>query len=192
MLTRKRGKRSATALVSFWLPALLVVAPLAFAAGDRDVGDADSFSGSCHFAGTLSFVPPLKTEFQVVHTVASAQGPCDGTFTDQKGRTRALNGEPVRYAVDATGQISCGPGGQNTGTGYMQFGREKLYFAFSEVREAGSATLTLTGLNGGSATGQGTVSPDEDPVDLAAKCAGAGLAQVRVTIDIVAPSSISG
>lgn len=170
--------------------ALLTVTPLAIASTDR--ADDDTFSGSCHFSGTLTFDPPLKNDFQFVRTVARANGPCEGTFTNQRGITRTLGGELVRYYVKASGQISCGPGGQNTGTGFMRFGRQRLFFDFSEVRELGSATLTLEGFHSGSAAGQGSVSAEEDPVVLASKCMNEGLRQVRVKIEITTTPSISG
>jgi hypothetical protein len=111
------------------LSAFMAVTPLASARSDNR--DADVFSGSCHFSGTLTFHPPLTNDFQFVRNFASADGPCDGTFTNQRGRSRTLRGEVVRWYVAASGQISCGgpaPGEENTGTGFMQFGRERLYF----------------------------------------------------------------
>jgi hypothetical protein len=167
-----------------------VLAPSAIARSDNR--DADTFSGSCHFSGTLLFEPPLRTEPQAVHTSAIAEGPCEGTFTNQHRRSRTLSGDLVRYSVEASGQISCGPGGENTGIGFMQFGRERLYFSFSEVRELGSATLSLQGFDSGSAAGQGSVSAQEDPVVLANRCMNEGLSQVRVDIDIATTPSVSG
>src|SRR5688572_28403300 len=88
------------------LSALTVVPPLASAM--RDNRDADVFSGSCHFSGTLTFDPALRNDFQFVRNFTRADGPCDGTFTNQKGRSRTLSGEPVRWYAEGSGRLSCG------------------------------------------------------------------------------------
>lgn len=174
------------------LLALLTAVPLASARSDNR--DADVFSGSCHFSGTQAFHPPLRDDFQFVHNFASADGSCDGTFTNQRGRSRTLSTEPVRWYVAASGQISCGgpaPGEANTGIGFMQFGRERLYFNL-QGRGFASGTLTLEGFRQGSAVGQGSLSPEEDPVDVTNKCTTDGLHQVGVNVDIATTPSISG
>jgi hypothetical protein len=76
-------------------------------------------------------------------------------------------------------------------TGFMQFGRERLYFTFSGQGVA-SGTLGLEGFHGGSAAGQGSLSLEEDPVEVANKCMNEGLRQVRVDVDNATTPSISG
>lgn len=174
------------------LAALMALPPPASARSDNR--DADVFSGSCHFSGTQSFDPPLTDDFQFVNNYASAEGPCDGTFTNDRGRSRTLSGDLVRWYVEASGQLSCGgpaPGEQNAGIGFMQFGRERLYFDL-QGRGFASGTLTLQGFDSGSAAGQGSLSPQEDPVDVANKCANEGLRAVGVDVDVVTTQSISG
>jgi hypothetical protein len=174
------------------LSALTAVTPPASASGDSR--DADVFSVFCHFSGTLAFYPPLGNDFQFVRNFASAAGPCNGTFTRQSGRSRTLSGEVVRWYVAASGRLSCGgpaPGEANTGVGFMQFGRERLYFNLLG-RGVASGTLTLAGFHSGSATGQGSLSSDEDPVEVASKCMNEGLSRVRVSVDIATTPAISG
>jgi hypothetical protein len=45
---------------------------------------------------------------------------------------------------------------------------------------------------GGSAAGEARISDQEDPLDIAQKCSGEGLRQVRVDIDLATTPAISG
>jgi hypothetical protein len=170
------------------IAALLMALPSSAVAGQG--GRASTFEGSCQFAGTVRFQPPLTEEAQPARGSARASGPCTGTFTDRRGRTHELDGDPVTYMAANRGSMSCG-GGVAEGRGYLSFGRRRLRFELTEVREAGGAELFIEGARGGVAQGVATVSKEEDPVEIAQKCMGPGLPGARIVIDLATPG-ISG
>jgi hypothetical protein len=171
------------------LVAVLVTAATAPAAFGHGRG-AGTFEGSCHFAGTVRFQPPLLNEAQPARGSARASGPCTGAFTDRRGRTHELDGDRVTYVAAHRGSMSCG-GGAAEGGGYMRFGSRRLRFALTEVRATGAAALRLTGARGGEALGEARASDEEDPVDIAQRCAGPGLPGAHIVIDLMTPG-ISG
>jgi hypothetical protein len=151
-----------------------------------------TFSGRCHFSGVVQFLPPLTSSPQPVSDVADAAGACSGTLTDQRGRAWTLDEQPVRYVATDRGEaVSCA-GGHSTGAGYLRFAQGRLHFGLDELRASGAASLTLTGAAGGGAQGEAHVSQTEDPLAIAAACAGPGLAQARVDIDQVTTPALSG
>jgi hypothetical protein len=166
------------------LTALLVPAA---AEGHR----AETFSGTCAMSGTVRQDPPLTNTPQQGTAVARLAGTCTGTLVDKRGREHALENAPASYAATAAGELSCG-GGTATGRGKLRFGRGRtISFQFSEVRGPGVAAVELEGTRGGSATGEATVSRDEDPVEIAMLCAGEGLREVGIDASLVSPG-ISG
>ena len=136
-----------------------------------------TFEGSCSFSGVLRQDPPVTNLPQPGEATARAVGECSGT--------------PARYFARAHGDISCG-GGTATGRGFIRIGRRKLRFLFSEVRGPGAAAVRLEGARGGSAAGEATISPEEDPVQIAQQCSGPGLRSVRIDINIATTPSLSG
>jgi hypothetical protein len=150
-----------------------------------------TFEGTCRLSGTLHQRPALTSTPQEGRAAARARGTCSGTLTDRRGRTHELNDAPARYAARAGGTMSCG-GGTAEGRGYLQIGKRRIRFLFSEVRGPGVAAVSLRGRRGGSATGDGHVASDEDPVAIAQKCAGPGLRSAHLDIDLAATPAISG
>jgi hypothetical protein len=161
--------------------------------GGKHRRSAETFSGTCQFEGTLRQHPPLTNLPAPGRAFAVATGTCTGTLTDSRRRTRQLNAEHVFYAAQARSDgMSCG-GGTAEGSGFVLFRRgDRIDFGFSEVRGPGTGAINLTGRRGGSAQGAASASPDEDPVQIALKCSGEGLSQVRVVINLASPAGISG
>jgi hypothetical protein len=166
----------------------MLAAPGPAAAGDGNEGS--TFAGSCHFAGTVRFHPPLTNAARPATGRARADGQCSGTFTDRRGNSHALEGDFVTYVAANHGSMSCG-GGVAEGGGYLSYRRHRLRFALTEVRATGGATLLIRGRRGGFAEGLASVSKEEDPLEIAQKCAGPGLDAARVVIDL-ATLGISG
>jgi hypothetical protein len=136
-----------------------------------------TFTGSCHFAGTVTFRPPLTNTPRQGSGFARARGTC--------------NGRPARYVAWNSGVVSCGQGSA-TGAGYLLFGHgRRLRFRLTEQRVTGAAALHLEGARGGTADGVAAISQSEDPVAIAQACLGAGLSRAKVDIDLTA-SAISG
>jgi hypothetical protein len=177
--------KRATATLVFALGAL-ASASIAIAEDSRH-----TFEGSCQFSGELRQRPPLTNTPQAGEGVARAKGTCSGTLTDEDGEAQQLDLDRARYLASARGTLSCG-GGSAVGSGFIEFGGERLHFRFSEVRGPGFGAITLDGADGGSAAGEARVSEDEDPLEIADKCSGKGLRQVRIDIDLATTPTISG
>jgi hypothetical protein len=183
------GYRKRMSRYSIPIVALLITALSAPVAAGHERG-ASTFEGSCHFAGTVSFEPPLTDEAQPARGSARAGGPCTGTFTDRRGRSHELDGDRVTYVAANRGSMSCG-GGVAEGGGYLGFGSRRLRFTLTEVRGTGAAELFIEGARGGVAQGVASVSQEEDPAEIAQKCLGSGLPGARIVIDL-ATLGISG
>jgi hypothetical protein len=169
---------------------LLIALGVLAAVPAAQAGMANTFSGSCHFEGSVQFSPPLTNDPQPAGGSARATGPCDGTFTDGHGRTHGLDGDELTYVAANQGDMSCG-GGVAEGSGYLRYRRDRLHFTFTEVRGTAAAELHLEGAKGGGADGIAHVSEQEDPIAIAQKCSGPGLDQARIEIDLGSPG-ISG
>jgi hypothetical protein len=161
--------------------------------GKKDRRSAESFQGTCQFEGTVRQHPPLTNLPAPGRAFAVASGTCTGTLTDSRRRSRSLNAERVFYAAQASSEnMSCG-GGTAEGSGFMLFRRgERIDFGFSEVRGPGTGVINLTGRRGGSAQGNASVSPDEDPAQIVLKCSGEGLSEVDIDINLASTPTISG
>jgi hypothetical protein len=152
---------------------------------------ANTFSGQCHFEGVVRFSPPITTQPQPARGSAHAAGPCSGIFIDRRGRSHELDGDRVTYVAANRGEaMSCG-GGTAEGGGYLRYRGSTLRFTLTEARGPGAALLVLKGARGGEATGEASVSQEEDPMQIAERCMGAGLRSVRIAIDLQSPG-ISG
>jgi hypothetical protein len=166
----------------------------ATAAGKGDHGKrhrAVSFSGDCRFAVNVTFDPPATGAPAEGRGFATGSGPCTGTFTDSRGRKRQLRGETVRYVASNSGLISCSEG-LAAGGGYLVFRGQKLRFSASETRAAAAGTLRFEGARGGSALGLVNVSASQDPVAMLQACAGPGLKQAPVDINLRTTPELSG
>ncbi|HEX8205660.1 MAG TPA: hypothetical protein VF587_06360 [Solirubrobacteraceae bacterium] len=168
------------------LPLALLGCALAAPAGAAAPG-TETFDGVCEMSGTVRHQPPLTQTAVPTDIRGSFSGTCSGTFTDRYGQTTQLDGAPADYRVrDAGGALSCN-GGTATGTGSLIFGRgQAIEFTLTERRPApGVAIVTLEGADGGTATVLGTLSPEEDPVELSDRCAGAGVRVIHGDARIV-------
>jgi hypothetical protein len=150
-----------------------------------------TFDGMCQFSGLLRQNPGATNLPQPGEATARAIGTCSGTLTTGRGHVRELEMARARYFARAQGTVSCG-GGSATGSGFIRVGRERIDFAFSEIRGPGAAAIVLDGAAGGSAAGEARVSDEEDPVAIAQKCSGEGLTEARINIDIATTPAISG
>ena len=166
---------------------LLAAVPAADAHGSK----ANTFSGSCHFDGVVRFSPPLTNSEQPTRAFARAAGPCEGTFTDRRGRTHALDGDRMTYVASNRGSMSCALGQGATGGGYLRYRGHRLFFTLTENRVGAVAQLSLRGRKSGGGNGTANVSQEEDPLEIAQRCAGAGLASVQIAVDLETPG-ISG
>jgi hypothetical protein len=186
---RSKLRRYLTRALWLVIPVLSVTPAALGSDGHRP---SSTFAGTCELSGTLTSHPPLTTEARFVRSAATAHGRCTGRFTDRHGHVHELDGDPVAYVARASGHLSCGPGGQASGSGVLRFHRGSIRFRFSEVREVGTATLRLDGAGGGLALGEASVSPEEDPLEILAKCTGKGLDEVAVDISLATTPAISG
>ena len=106
------------------------------------------------------------------------------------GRRASWTPRP-RATAGGEGLLSC-DGGTAYGKGKLLFGRgQEIDFSFTERRRPGVAVVTLEGDDGGSAAVVGTVSRDEDLMDLNERCMGSGVRHLRGDAGIASPG-ISG
>ena len=153
---------------------------------------ANTFSGSCKISGTAVFDPPLTNTAQAGTQRVQATGTCSGTFTGRHGRTHQLNNAPVSWqTTEYTSGASC-TAGTLSGSGEVTFQYGTISFTISENTVGPVAAFTLNGTHGGSAAGQANISPSADPVAIAQACAGAGLTEAPVDIQVGTTPSISG
>ncbi len=148
---------------------------------------AERFAGTCDMSGAIRHDPGLcqTPRFNRIHGVFD--GTCSGTLRDRRGRTRRLNGAPAGYDGRGAGELSC-LGGTAPGTGKLTFGRGRtIRFSLTERRTPGVATVTLKGAAGGTGTVVGTVSRDEDLVELNQRCMGPGIQLLRGDLRLVSP-----
>jgi hypothetical protein len=150
-----------------------------------------SFAGSCRFSTKVVFQPPLTNTPQTVTDTARGTGTCSGTLTGQSGRTQQLDNAPVTYLASDQGTNSSCAAATATGSGTLAFPDGKISFALSETRGASTAALSLTGKTAGSAYGLATISPSANPITLAQDCAGRGITQTNVDIQLSTTPSIS-
>jgi hypothetical protein len=154
--------------------------------------DANTFSGSCKLSGTSAFDPPLTNTQQPGTQQVQATGTCSGTFTGGHGRAHQLNNAPVSWqTTEYTSGASC-TAGTLSGSGNVTFQYGTISFTISETTVGPAAAFTLKGAQGGSAAGQANISPTADPVALTQACAGAGIADAPVDIQMTTTPSISG
>ena len=149
----------------------------------------ETFNGSCDFAGTVTFDPPLSGSIQPTHAVADLNGTCSGTLTRADGRAKRLDRARVRYHAESQGDQSCGTS-VASGAGFLDFKQARIDFTLSETRVGTVAPLDINGRAGGSFSGTATASGD--PVATAAACAGPGLGRANVTISGSTDPTISG
>jgi hypothetical protein len=166
---------------------LLLLFPSGVAGQNRGV---ESFQGSCDFAGTVRFDPPLGTTSRDTTVVAEAPGQCTGTLTDRRGRAQKVDKAPALYYAVSHGVQSCAENPGSTGTGVLTIRRARIDFNLSETRVGALALATLTGRAGGSMTGTGMASGD--PAATAAACAGPGLSETGINISGSSSEPISG
>jgi hypothetical protein len=158
----------------------------------RRAHGATTFDGNCEFSGQVRFTPPLQNAPRPVRQRIRAPGKCSGTLVDRRGRRRRLSNATTTYAEASHADgASCG-GGTATGHGSLRFRRRVIRFAFSETRAGGAALGTARGAKSGSASGVGTVSQSESPATIAAECAGAGMARVKVDIRLTTTPRLTG
>jgi polyvinyl alcohol dehydrogenase (cytochrome) len=168
---------------------------VAFGETSRSPGSGDpasTFSGSCQLSGTVSFKPPLTVRPQPIDQDATATGTCTGTFVDRGGHSHALNAAPVSYRGTEHGDdASCG-GGTDSGSGQLTFPYGTIGFAISEVRATGGVVATITGNAGGSARALAEPSPSQSPASIAQACAGTGLREAAIDIQVRTTPDLSG
>ena len=167
---------------------LVLAAPAAGTADDRD---SATFSGSCELSGVVLFHPPLTNDPAPVRQFARATGTCSGTLVDDEGDVRVLTADRATYRARARGVGSCGAG-STQGEGVLRVGGEKIHFRFFETRATAVAAIRLEGRDGGSATGEAHASEEEDPVEIAERCAGKGVHRAHADISFATTPAISG
>lgn len=160
--------------------------------GDTAGSSASSFSGNCQLSGSVSFSPPLTTSPQTISQTVQAQGTCSGTFVDAGGRTHQLNNAPVAYRGTERGADSSCGGGTDSGPGQVTLAGGTIRFTISETRATGVVVASATGAAGGSAKALAAPSPSESPAAIAQQCAGSGLKQANIQIQLSTTPTISG
>ena len=172
---------------------VLVVATVAFAKSShhKSRNAVLTFDGSCEFAGTVTFTPPLTNSAQDVKQVVDAKGTCSGTLVDAARHSHELSDAPVTYQSTAYAKgVSCGSG-VNAGEGALGFEFGKLGFHFDETRVTAFPLLRYTGQKGGSAMGTAMPAQDQDPA-AALECAGDGMKQFKLQGRLQTTPAISG
>ena len=167
--------------------ALVLAAPAA-ATGARD---SATFTGTCELSGVVLFHPALTNNPAPVRQFARATGACSGTLVDDDGDVRVLTADRATYRARARGVGSCGAG-STQGEGVLRVGGEKIHFRFFEGRATAVAAIRLEGRDGGSATGEAHASEEEDPVEIAERCAGKGVHRAHADISLATTPAISG
>ncbi len=153
---------------------------------------ASTFAGNCQLSGSVSFQPALTVSPQSVSQTAIASGTCSGTFTDRGGHAHAVSGTPATYrAVEHATSATC-QAGTDIGTGSLGFPWGDVAFAISETRAGPLVSATANGAAGGSALGEGNISPSANPVTIAQACSGTGLSQAPIDIRLSTTPSMSG
>ena len=148
---------------------------------------AQTFQGTCEMSGLIHHEPPLTQTPTPTTIRGSFRGVCSGQLTDRKGRTRGLDEARASYRALGVGDLSC-LGGVATGTGKLRLGRGSVIdFALTERRGPGVAEVTLEGESGGTATVFGTVSRDEDLIEIMRRCMSSGVRLLRGDARIVSP-----
>jgi hypothetical protein len=178
--------------------AALAVGIVVIGAGQAGIGRAaareraNTFSGSCKLSGTAVFDPPLTNTAQAGTQRVQATGTCSGTFIARNGRAHQLNDALVSWqTTEYTPNASC-TAGTDSGRGKVTSQYGTIRFTISETSGPGVAAFTLKGAEGGSAAGQANISPSADPVAITQACAGAGLAEAPIDIQVSTTPSISG
>jgi hypothetical protein len=152
---------------------------------------AESFRGTCQMSGVIRHDPPMTQTPKTTSVHGSFKGVCSGELTDKKGRTRQLEDAPGSYDGRGVGELSC-LGGVATGAGKLRFGHGRaIDFTLTERRGPGTAVVTIKGRSGGTGKVSGTVSRDEDLVEINERCMGSGVDRLRGDARIVTPG-ISG
>ncbi|HEX6712413.1 MAG TPA: hypothetical protein VF066_03470 [Thermoleophilaceae bacterium] len=152
----------------------------------------ERFDGSCEFAGTVSFSPPMTSTPQPIAQSADAPGTCSGTFTDRRGRAYSLTDAPTTYRAQSAGDaVSCAFG-VASGEGVLAFRRGSIGFAMTEYRGGATPLIRLTGNAGGEAWMPVTPSQDGDPVAAVQACNGAGLESFALDAHMRTIGAISG
>ena len=98
----------------------------------------------------------------------------------------------MSYSATEVGtQESCELNADAPGSGELVFSAGALKFAILENRVAGTALLSLTGSQGGSATAVAAVN-SPNPATVLEQCAGSGEASVPVDLTLRTTPAISG
>ncbi len=172
-------------LISALALACALMVTSAFAAKHSKV---ETFTGSCDFAGMVTFDPPLTGSIQPTHAVADLNGTCSGTLREPTAEqaTRSSTGALSRRIAGRSVLWR----GVASGEGFLDFKEARIDFTLSETRVGTVAPLDIKGRAGGSFSGTATASGD--PVATAAACAGPGLGRANVTISGSTNPTISG
>lgn len=179
-----------TVQARYLLTALATIA-VAASATTVQAAAADTFEGSCEFAGTVKFDPPLSTSPRDTQATADAEGPCTGTWTTKNGKKHALDGARVVYHAESDGQPSCASSDAE-GSGFLRYRDHKLRFRFQELRVGAATRIRLEGRDGGAFEAAVTGTGDTDLSEIIAACAADGLRKVGVEITGTTVPTISG
>ena len=163
-----------TAIVA--LSAIVAMAtPSAAIAGSPD----PEFTGSCRFAGEVTFSPALTTTPRAGKGSAQATGTCTGTV-DVGGRTVEVNRAPSTYrAQNSSPTMSC-QGGRADGSGVLTIADTRIGFDLVETRTGGASVLRLIGTN---LVGTANIEPSAG-VDAVRQCTERGLKSAPIAISL--------
>lgn len=121
-----------------------------------------------------------------------ATGTCSGTFIAPNGRAHKLNNAVVGWQTTEYSPVASCTAGTDAGTGEIAFQYGTISSAISETTVGPIAVFTLEGAEAGSAAGQANINPSVGPVAAVQACAGAGLAEAPVDVQVATTPSISG
>ena len=148
----------------------------------------DTFAGSCEFAATVRFSPPLSAREQATHAEALASGPCSGTWRSHRGTWR-LDGDDVLYKARSEGMQSCAAA-EVSGIGALKYRGRTLRFSSYENRVGATASLRLEGTRGG--LFEASAAAEGDPVEVVRRCFTDGIGEAAATITGASEPKISG
>jgi hypothetical protein len=160
------------------LTALSLIVALGIAPANADSGT--TFTGTCVWAGTLTFDPGLTLTPRPTRMHAGSTGTCTGTLRGGSSTAQVSNA-PAQFELDTSSDgLSC-LGGLIAGTATLAVGNASIDVNIAEVQLATASILRLSGRSTGTAISVATIDTRANPLSTLG-CMGSGVAEVPITL----------